>query len=391
VKILMILREDFPPDVRVLQEASSLIRAGHVVALACFNRKNLPAREIIEGIQVHRLSPWTFPLRKVHTLLNNLPYRNPAWSRFVLGTAKEFDAQVLHVHDLPLVKTVLSVGKTLRIPVIFDMHENWAELLPSVNRRMIEKLIATRYTFKAVEVEVCEESDAVVVVVEESRERLASLGVPQEKIIIAPNVVDLRRIPPSLVDRASEVEGVSFIYAGGISHHRGLDVLIKAWGRFIKEFSHARLIIAGTGPQEAYLSSLAGGLGLTESIDFPGWLSFDAYLERISTCSVGLVPHISTPHTDSTLPHKLFHYMALKKPVIVGDAVPLRRVVEGENCGLVVRSGDVEGMADALAKLAASGELRKQMGQNGRRAVEEKYNWDTGIKPLLEFYDRLGR
>jgi len=101
------------------------------------------------------------------------------------------------------------------------------------------------------------------------------------------------------------------------------------------------------------------------------------------------VPHLSTPHTDSTLPHKLFHYMAFGKPVIVGDAIPLERIVGEEDCGLVVASGDDAAMAEALRRLHADPELRRRMGGNGRRAVWEKYNWDVGIKPLLEFYASL--
>jgi glycosyltransferase involved in cell wall biosynthesis len=391
MKILMILREDFPPDERVAQEASRLMRSGHEVALICFNRKRLPAAEMVKDLQVFRLSPWPSLFRKAHTLFNNAPYRNPGWYRFIVETARRFGAEALHVHDLPLVRTVIAVGRSLGIPVTFDMHENWAELLPSVPRRWFERLYATRHTFRMVEREVCEEVDAVVVVVEESRERLVSLGLPGEKIIITPNVADLERIPESLAARAGTEDEVRFIYAGGLSHHRGLDILIRAWHTAVKRIPDARLTIAGTGPEGDSLRALARNLRLDDTVSFPGWLDFSTYLDSISRSSIGLVPHISTPHTDSTLPHKLFHYMALKKPVIVGDAVPLKRIVESEGCGLVVKSGDVGSMTQALEALAGDESMRREMGEAGYRAVHERYNWNRGIQPLLDYYDALAQ
>jgi len=389
LRILMILREDFPPDMRVLQEAAHLIRSGHEVALVCFNRKGLPAEETIEDVRVMRLSPWPSVLKKAHTLFNNLPYINPAWYGFILRRARAFGADILHVHDLPLAKTALTAGARLGKPVLFDMHENWAGMLPSVPRRPIEKLLATRYTFNAVEVEACERAARVVVVVEESKARLEEMGVPSEKIIITPNVADLDRIPDSLLDAAPSGKEKSFIYAGGLSRHRGLDILIKAWARFAENQPGYELVIAGTGPEREALTELASSLGMEDSIAFPGWLDFDSYLRRISRCSVGLVPHVSTPHTDSTLPHKIFHYMALKKPVIVGDAAPLKRIVEKEGCGIVVKSGDVNDMADALAALSSDSAKKRAMGENGRRAVNRFYNWDRGMTDLLSYYDGL--
>lgn len=386
MKILMILREDFPPDERVAQEATRLMRSGHDVALVCFNRKRLPAEEYVKDLRVFRCPPWPSLLRKAHTLFNNLPYRNPGWYGFIVTTARRFGAEALHVHDLPLVPTVLAAGRALGVPVTFDMHENWAELLPSVPRRWFEKLLATRHTFRMVEREVCGEADAVVVVVEESKDRLVRLGIPGEKIIITPNVADLERIPDALVARAGTEDRVRFIYAGGLSRHRGLDILIRAWKSAAAAMPEAGLTIAGTGPEGDHLRSLAGGMGLNATVDFPGWLDFPTYLDSISRSSVGLVPHISTPHTDTTLPHKLFHYMALKKPVIVGDAVPLKRIVETERCGLVVKSGDVADMAAALETLAGDAALRREMGEAGYRAVHERYNWNSGIQPLLDYY-----
>ena len=82
--------------------------------------------------------------------------------------------------------------------------------------------------------------------------------------------------------------------------------------------------------------------------------------------------------------------MAMKKPVILTDCKPLKRIVEECDCGLVVPSGDYNEMAEAVIRLYKDKEYSRKLGENGRRAVEEKYNWENEAKKLCELYKILG-
>ena len=81
--------------------------------------------------------------------------------------------------------------------------------------------------------------------------------------------------------------------------------------------------------------------------------------------------------------------MAMRKPVIVTDCKPLKRLVEECDCGIVVSSGDYDEMAEAVIRLYKDREYARKLGENGRRAVEEKYNWENEAKKLCELYKRL--
>ena len=83
--------------------------------------------------------------------------------------------------------------------------------------------------------------------------------------------------------------------------------------------------------------------------------------------------------------------MAMRKPVIVTDCKPLKRIVEECDCGIVVPSGDYNEMAEAVIRLYKDKEYARKLGENGRRAVEEKYNWENEAKKLCKFYGKRGK
>src|SRR5439155_14478133 len=119
----------------------------------------------------------------------------------------------------------------------------------------------------------------------------------------------------------------------------------------------------------ARLELLAKSLGLGSAVQFPGWVKFEQIWSYISRSTVCLIPHLRTEHTDTTLPNKLFDYMAMGKPVVSTDCAPLERVIKETECGLTFASGDVAGLQAALRTLLSDASQSFIKGQNGRKAV----------------------
>jgi hypothetical protein len=89
-------------------------------------------------------------------------------------------------------------------------------------------------------------------------------------------------------------------------------------------------------------------------------------------------------------PHKLFEYMAAGLPVIVSPAESVARIVREEGAGIVVGYNPAE-MAQAIIELAKDKDLRNRMGEAGKKAVREKYNWKNDSQILINIYDRFLR
>jgi glycosyltransferase involved in cell wall biosynthesis len=78
--------------------------------------------------------------------------------------------------------------------------------------------------------------------------------------------------------------------------------------------------------------------------------------------------------------------MALAKPVLVSDAEPLKRIVLETNSGYVFESGNAESAAKSIEKAFISKKDRELLGQNGLRAIRDKFNWSVSEKELIKIY-----
>ena len=81
--------------------------------------------------------------------------------------------------------------------------------------------------------------------------------------------------------------------------------------------------------------------------------------------------------------------MMCTKPIIVSDGTPMSQIVRTENCGIVVPYGDVSAIREAVMKLKNDPELRHWLGQNGRRAYDERYSWKIMEQRLVKSYSAL--
>ena len=81
--------------------------------------------------------------------------------------------------------------------------------------------------------------------------------------------------------------------------------------------------------------------------------------------------------------------MACQVPVIVSDVVGYKEVVLHNRTGLVVPQFNIEATCKAMEKLYGDSALRRQFGENGRRWVKEKYEWERCVQIMMDLYHRV--
>jgi glycosyltransferase involved in cell wall biosynthesis len=309
---------------------------------------------------------------------------------------RERKIDALHVHDLPLVGEAVRVGRSEGIPVVADLHENFPGGLQVWYTSAFKK--KTIYNFgrwSRYEREILREVDAVIAVVEESKRRLESIGIPGEKIFVVSNTAHRKGeevpVDREIVDRYSGRFVIS--YVGKFSTHRGLDVMIRAMPELREKAPDVLLLLVGdrNRPYMDYLVKLVNRLGCADVVEFTGWQTFDRIWAYIHASDICIVPHQRNPHTDTTIPHKIFQYMMLGKPVLVSDCPPLERVVNDSGGGLVFHYDDPSDFAEKVMMLRGDEELRRKVSRAGREAFLDRYNWERTSGELLRLYDRLGR
>lgn len=377
----------YPPDIRVEKEAKVLARAGHQVFLLASDKRGGARRERVGDIEVVRYrakAGWL--ASKTAALSTFATWRNPLWERAIESYAREIEADALHVHDLPAVASALAVGRRLGIPVTYDMHENYPAAVGYWPRSRAAKLFQTPKRYDAYERSAVTGVDRVVTVVDESAERVRALGAKPERVVVFGNVDDAEGLQPWEGPR----EPFTAAYAGGFGPHRGLEVLVRALPLLRERVPGARVVLMGAGEGESRLRELATALKVADAVEFTGWVDAEEMRRRLREASVGAVPHLRNAHTDSTIPHKLFQYMAMGLPVVVTDCAPLARIVDETHAGWVARSGDAEDLARALAE-AADPEAARRASEAGREAVERRYNLVREGESLVELYAGLAK
>jgi len=383
-----------PPDLRVEKEAKTLIAEGHEVHLLLERAPGQDVHETVYGARLHRLVEMSSIREKWHRYTFNFTYRDSVWKNAIDRFVEETGSEVLHVHDLPLVREGVEAGRRAGIPVIADLHENYPDGLQVWYTSAFKKsTIYNLQRWKRYERQVLQEVNAVIAVVDESKERIQGLGIPAERIYVVPNTASKERenIPLDPEVRARYRDRFVISYIGGFASHRGLDTSIKAMVMVRERVPQSLLLLIGNRnkPYMQYLKGLAVELGVTDMVEMPGYQPFDKIWSYIDASDICLVPHARNAHTDTTIPHKIFQYMMVGKPVIVSDCPPLKRYIEASGGGLVFKWDDPADLAEKIIQISENNALAEKISDAGKGAFIERYNWDMTSTELVELYRRL--
>ncbi|TFH02355.1 MAG: glycosyltransferase WbuB [Calditrichales bacterium] len=396
MKIGMILDHVFPPDLRVENEAVSLVEAGHeVLILSLRHSETLPERETFRGIGIHRFLKNIQWVKKGRALINSLlDFYTTAWSEEIINFAHKNKIDVLHVHDLYMLGAAFKANRKLHLPIVSDLHENYVEGLKHYRfaNTFPGNILVPQKKWARKEIEWTRQADRVITVIDEAVDRYAGMGVSRDKLTVVANYVHPQDFlkedfDPSIIDRYKDRFVAAYI--GAFDYHRGLESVVKAVPAIIREIPDFLLLLVGSGQNLDGLKALASESGISSHVDFQGFQPAQKLPSYIKASRIGLIPHLKTVHTDNTIPHKLFHYMLLEKPVVASNCTPIERIVTSSDAGLIYTSNNSQEIAERIVHLYKNPEQMKRLAQNGRQAVLEKYTWDLTAKNLNAMYAQL--
>lgn len=391
----MILDNEFTGDMRVENQVYSLSKAGFNVLVLCLNHGGKPAKEDFQGAQIVRVTLSKYQKNKMKGLMNTIidPYKY-FWKKHITRFVKEYKINILHVHDLYMLSATYAANERLKspLPVVADLHENFAAALRNYKyaNTFPGKLIISIPKWERKEKEWTAKAHQVITVIEEAKERYSRLGVPQDKIHVVANYVNSDFFLDTNLENQELAERLKgrkvLLYTGGFDTHRGLEDVIRAIQIVKEDVPEICLVLVGTGANTDELKALSNELGVADHVMFEGWQApqmLPAYMHYSTAC---LIPHLKTEHTDNTIPHKLFQYMLMKKPVIVTNCRPLERIVMETKSGLVYKSGDHVELSKQILAIVSDPKLTEQYGNNGMHAVKTKYNWGATAEALIRLY-----
>jgi glycosyltransferase involved in cell wall biosynthesis len=172
-------------------------------------------------------------------------------------------------------------------------------------------------------------------------------------------------------------------YVGAITAIRGIDTLVEAIAR-----TDARLLLAGSFDPAGLVDALNTSPGWGRVVNF-GPVGRAQVAEILARAMAGVVLFKPAANHFRAQPTKLFEYMSAGLPVIASNFPLWRDIVERNRCGICVDPTSASAVAEAIRWIVANPDEARKMGENGRRAVQTQYNWESEAAKLTQLYQAL--
>lgn len=340
-----------------------------------------------------RENPTLFPFPDIRLLGKPLTHQlRRFWARSILGVpvmayhhettrilneVKKMDARLLHIYFGHMGIYLLPLLRRRKIPTIVSFHGADA----TVDAGSLKK----RY------VETFELADLIIARSESLLAALADLGCPPEKLRLHRTGVSLTMGVP--IVRTTPVDGdFRFVQASRLIEKKGIDVAIKAFAHFAREFPHSEFIIAGDGPLKKRLESLARELGVQHQVHFAGFLPQKTLHELYERSHVFVHPSQTGLNGDQEgVPNAMLEAMVTGMPVIATRHGGIPEAVEHGRSGLLVAEKNVAELTEAFLAVGRDGSLLQELSLAASERVRTHFDRQKQARLLEDYYDEAIR
>ncbi|KLK87859.1 glycosyl transferase family 1 [Methanoculleus sediminis] len=370
MRICMLTTTHLPHDGRIFEkEAKSLAKVHDVTIIAPSDGEGLREDEGVQIVCVRKPS-------------SNFLHPLTLWRAFWACLSRECDVIHCHEPDALLIGVLTKFLKGRR--VVYDIHEHWPSEIPyDIGVRngtfftgLLESLLSRG------EVLLARFADAKIAVSESVAERFGRNGA--EPVIVS-NYSVAGSVPPA--PQAGRSRNLVYM-AGNMQLFHGIRECIQAMSIVAATFPDASLTLVGNVRED--IGAIAAKTDPRPAITMTGYLPYREMYETLREGSIGLLvfqPDYYNAYIG--LPNKLFDYMLCGLPVVASDFPEIHKVVGDADCGVLVDPTNPDAIASAIVYLLEHPDEVRRMGENGRKAILERYNWGEMEKRLLGVYRQV--
>ncbi|MBI5266114.1 MAG: glycosyltransferase [candidate division Zixibacteria bacterium] len=174
-----------------------------------------------------------------------------------------------------------------------------------------------------------------------------------------------------------------------LKEHRaiyGPDILIEAFALARRQIQDLRLTLAGSGDMMEQLRRRIDSLGLSDAVEFPGFIERSQLVSFLSSHHILVMPSRMESFGVAALEASV-----CARPVIATKVGGIPEVVRDGRTGVLVPAGEIEPLAEAIVRLAGDRNEMTRLGLAGYQFVKEKYRWEDNLDQMCDLYDRLIR
>lgn len=211
-------------------------------------------------------------------------------------------------------------------------------------------------------------------------------------------LTQIRQLLPEIISRSSVIHnGIDekafvpkplptdcprLLCLGRLHYQKGVDIALKAFAAVLRHVPQTRLIVAGDGRERTALQRETEQLGLTQAVEFLGWIAPEQVPAIIGSANMLVIPS-----RWEGLPNTALQAAMMERPVVGTRVGGLPEIVEHQQTGLLVEPEDVDALGEAIVSLLKCPQRSLQLGQAARAKVEKEFSW----RRYVDAYDALYR
>lgn len=401
MNVLMTTADHLMIDRRILQEAKTLIEHGHSVTLLagfeCEKRESYTQ----DGINIERfkydwsdsrflqlvkrigLRPGTLIHKFAWLVFRSWAFRFSklnSFEQYIVDRMFDFPADVIHIHDYPMLAAGVVAASKSNLPLVYDAHELYYA--------QTQLPVKTQRKYKRREARLIKKAHAVITV----NPYIAKLMQSRYKIPLPHVLMNAAYkkpfFPGDLIRKKFDIPECTkiVIYQGWISSNRGIDVLVSA-AKYFKE--GVVLVVVGYGEYESQLRKIVAENDLVDRVYFYGGVPSDSLHEVTCGADLGVIPYHGVDENNFFCsPNKLFEFAVAKLPFICNDLPFLKDIINQYKNGIIADLSNPTAIAAVVNRFFQEDEAMSEISAFAAKAGDD-LNWDIEGKKLMSIYSNL--
>ena len=301
--------------------------------------------------------------------------------------AKQIHADLYHVHEFELLPFALILRYKYRRKVIYDAHETIFYFFTEFSRRSILFAFFPALFAQALEWLCSHFVDHIITVTPWIAQGFRPFHKKVSLVYNYPNLEFFSGVKRELAPQNKPI----ILYHGQIVQARNIDVIVESVLYVKEKFPSVKLLIVGSVVDwyYEYLQNIVKRDNLEEVVEFRDRVPFDKIPQLIAGATIGLSSMSPNESFKRSIQIKPFEFMSMGVPVL-GCRVPSTEIyIEKPGAGVLVDPPTPGNLGRAIIDLLDNPEKMKTMGEKGRKAVSERYNWKRTEPTLLKVYEEV--
>lgn len=347
-------------EVHLWENLKRFVEAGHEVTLVCSQFDGGSPQETYDGINV---------IRKGGRLYFN--FVAPSMVRKEL-TRKKYDIILEDINKIPFYTPLYT-----DIPVLIIIPHLFATTV----FREINFVLGSYIYLAEQPIRVLLRKYPYCVISESTKQDLIKRGMSPENIDVVECGIDHEVYRPD--PGVSKYERPTALYLGRVKKYKGVQHILNAWPKVITKHPDAQLQVVGSGDYLDNLKSLASSLGISDSVEFPGFVTEESKVERLRKTHCTVYPSLKEGWGLTNIEANACGTLA-----IAADSPGLRDSVSDGVSGLLFPYGDTRKLADTICGVFGDSTYRESL-EKGALEWAARFNWDFSAERMLSVIEEV--